>query len=106
MLEKAAKKLKKLKSKLAKALEENEKLRSAKPQPCVIECPTCESLMSDLCEQKDKYTLRVEEIDRLKGELGELQSKLDKPIMSDELECESCLHLAVDRAELMRKVEG
>ena len=106
MLEKAAKKLKKLKSKLAKALEENEKLRSAKPQPCVIECPTCESLMSDLCKQKDKYTLRVEEIDRLTGELGKLQSKLDKPSLSEEPKCESCPHLAVDIAELKVKCEG
>jgi len=106
MLEKAAKKLKKLKAKLAEALEENERLRSARPQPCVIECPTCETLMSDLCKQKEKYTHQVEELDRLKGELGKLQSKLDKPTLSEELECENCPHLAVDIAELKVKCEG
>ena len=106
MLEKAAKKLKMLKAKLAKALEENEKLRSARPQPNEIECPIYESMMRDLCEQKSKYAHQVEENERLKGELGELQSKLDKPIVSDELECKSYLHLAVDIAELKRKGEG
>jgi hypothetical protein len=50
MIGKAAKKLKKLKAKLAEALEENEKLRSARPQPCEIECYSCESMMRDLCE--------------------------------------------------------
>ena len=48
MLEKAAKKLQKLKAQLAEALEENERLRSVRPQPSEIECPTCESFMTEL----------------------------------------------------------
>ena len=43
MLEKAAKKLQKLKAQLAEALEENERLRSVRPQPSEFECPTYES---------------------------------------------------------------
>ena len=74
MLEKAAKKLKKLKAKLAKVLEKNEKLRSARPQSSEIEFPTCESMMRDLCEQKSKYAHQVEEVDRLKGEIGDRKS--------------------------------
>ncbi|KAJ1253611.1 hypothetical protein BS78_K226800 [Paspalum vaginatum] len=36
------------------------------------ECPTCETLMRDLCEQKSEYAHQVEEMDRLKVELGKL----------------------------------
>ena len=41
MLEKAAKKLRKLKAKLVAALEEIERLRSVRPEPVELECPTC-----------------------------------------------------------------
>ncbi|KAJ1254199.1 hypothetical protein BS78_K106600 [Paspalum vaginatum] len=100
LLEKAAKKLQKQKAKLADDLAEIERLKSVSAQPSETECPTCETLMRDLCEQKSKYAHQVEEMDRLKVELGKLQSKLDEPILSDVTECEMCPHLAVDIAEL------
>jgi len=106
MLEKAAKKLQKLKAQLAEALEENERLRSVRPQPSEIECPTCESFMTELGDQRDRYAKRVEEIDELKAELGKLQSKLDEPTLSGELECESCPCLARELAVLKEKFEG
>ncbi|KAJ1254086.1 hypothetical protein BS78_K121600 [Paspalum vaginatum] len=106
LLEKAAKKLQKQKAKLADALAEIERLKSVSAQPSETECPTCETLMRDLCEQKSKYAHQVEEMDRLKVELGKLQSKLDEPILSDVTECEMCPHLAVDIAELKVKCEG
>ena len=106
MLGKAAKKLQELKAKLAEALEENERLRSVRPQPSEIECPTCESFMTELGDQKERYAKRVEELDELRAELGKLHSKLDEPIVSDVPECETCPHLLVDIAELRKKSEG
>ncbi|WVZ76688.1 hypothetical protein U9M48_024641 [Paspalum notatum var. saurae] len=106
MLEKAAKKLRKLKAQLPKALEENERLRSVRPQPSEIECPTCESFMTELGDKRDRYAKPIEEIDELKVELGKLQSKLDEPTLSGELECESCPCLAKELAVLKEKFEG
>ena len=62
--------------------------------------------MVDLCELKGKYSRQVEEVDGLKAKCGELQSELDKPTLSEEPECESSPHLAVDIAEQKRKCEG
>jgi len=73
-----------------------------RPKPVELECPTCQDLMGDLCELKSKYAGQVEELDGLKAKCGELQLELDKPTLSEELECESCPHLAVDIAELQR----
>src|SRR6185503_8647885 len=70
MLEKAAKKLRKLKAKLVAALEEIERLRSVRPEPVELECPTCQDLMGDLCELKSKYAGQVEELDGLKAKCG------------------------------------
>ena len=72
MLEKAAKKLQKLKAQLAEALEKNERLRSVRPQPSEIECPTSEYFMTELGDQRNRYAKRVEEIDELKVDLGKL----------------------------------
>ncbi|WP_284119441.1 hypothetical protein, partial [Klebsiella pneumoniae] len=82
----------KLKAKLAAALEENDRLRSERPDPLERECPTCQDLMGDLCELRSKYTEQVEEIDGLKAKCGELQFELDKPTLSEEPECENCPH--------------
>jgi hypothetical protein len=77
MLEKAGKKLQKLKAQLAETLEENERLKSVKPQPSEIECPTCESFMTELGVHRQRYTKQVEELGVMRAELGKLQSKLD-----------------------------
>ncbi|WVZ70432.1 hypothetical protein U9M48_019103 [Paspalum notatum var. saurae] len=106
MLEKAAKELQKLKAQLAEALEENERLRSVRPQPSDLECPTCESFMTELGNQRDRYAKWVEEIDGLRAELGKLQSNLDEPTLSGELECESCPCLARELSVLKDKFEG
>ncbi|KAJ1255609.1 hypothetical protein BS78_K182600 [Paspalum vaginatum] len=106
LLEMAAKKLQKQKAKLADALAEIERLKSVPAQSSESECPTCETLMRDLCEQKSKYSHQVEEMDRLKVDCGKLQSKLDEPILSDVPVCEMCPHLALDIAELKVRCEG
>jgi len=62
--------------------------------------------MTELGDQRDRYAKRVEEIDGLKVELGKLQSKVDEPILSGELECESCPCLARELAVLKEKFEG
>ena len=36
-----------------------------KPQPSELECPTCESFMTELGDQRDRYAKRVEETDGL-----------------------------------------
>ena len=59
-----------MKAQLAEALGENERLRSVRPQPSEIECPTYESFMTKHGDQRDRYTKRVEEIDGLRAELG------------------------------------
>ncbi|WVZ51925.1 hypothetical protein U9M48_003025 [Paspalum notatum var. saurae] len=62
--------------------------------------------MTELGDQRDRYAKRVEEIDGLRAELGKLQSKLDEPTLSGELECESCPCLARGLAVLKDKFEG
>ncbi|WVZ76684.1 hypothetical protein U9M48_024637 [Paspalum notatum var. saurae] len=82
------------------------KARCDRPKPSEFECPTYESFMTELGDQRDRYAKWVEEIDGLKVQLGKLQSKLDEPTLSGELECESCPCLARELAVLKEKFEG